>query len=40
MVNVKRIHKLCTNCKSSYEIKCTSPKCKYTIENYKHNQNT
>ena len=35
MVNVKRGHKLCPNCKSSYKTKCTSPKCKYTIENYK-----
>ena len=23
------------NCKSSYKTKCTSPKCKYTIDNYK-----
>ena len=35
MINVKRGHKLCLNCKSSYETKCTSPKCKYTIEKYK-----
>ena len=35
MVNVERGHKLCQNCKSSYKIKCTSPQCKYTIENYK-----
>ena len=35
MVNVKRGHKLCLKCKSSYKIKCTSPKCKYTIKNYK-----
>ena len=35
MVNVKRGHKLCQNCKSSYKTKCTSPQCKYTIENYK-----
>ena len=34
MVNVKRGHKLCKNCKSSYKTKCTSPQCKYTIENY------
>ena len=35
MVNVKRGHKLCKICKSSYKTKCTSPKCKYTIEKYK-----
>ena len=35
MVNTKRGHKLCLNCKSSYKTKCTSPKCKYTIEKYK-----
>ena len=35
MVNVKRGHKLCLNCKGSYKIKCTSPKCKYTIKKYK-----
>ena len=35
MVNVKRGHKLCHNCKSSYKSKCTTPQCKYTIENYK-----
>ena len=35
MVNVKRGHKLCTKCKSSYKTKCTSKQCKYTIENYK-----
>ena len=35
MVNVKRGHKLCLNCKSSYKTKCTSPKCKYTIEKYR-----
>ena len=35
MVNVKRGHKLCLKCKSSYKSKCTSPKCKYTIEKYK-----
>ena len=27
--------KLCLNCKSSYKTKCTSPKCKYTIEKYR-----
>ena len=35
MINVKKGHKLCLNCKSSYKTKCTSPKCKYTIEKYK-----
>ena len=35
MVNVKRGHKLCLNCKSSYKNKCTSPKCKYIITKYK-----
>ena len=35
MVNVKRGHKLCLNCKSSFKNKCTSPKCKYIIEKYK-----
>ena len=35
MVNVKRGHKLCQICKSSYKTKYTSPKCKYTIEKYK-----
>ena len=34
MVNTKRGHKLCLNCKSSYKTKCTSPKCKYTIDKY------
>ena len=35
MVNVKRGHKLCLNCKTSYKTKCTSDHCKYTIEKYK-----
>ena len=35
MLNIKCDHKLCPKCKSSYKIKCTSPQCKYTIENYK-----
>ena len=35
MVNTKRGHKLCLNCKSSYKTKCVSKQCKYTIENYK-----
>ena len=33
MVNVKR--GLCQNFKFLYKTKCTSPQCKYTIENYK-----
>ena len=35
MVNVKRGHKLCLKCRSSYKTKCTSKKCKYTIQKYK-----
>ena len=35
MVNTKRGHKLCLNCKSSYKTKVASPKCKYTIDKYK-----
>ena len=35
MVNVKRGHKLCQKCKSSYKTKCTSKICKYTIQKYK-----
>ena len=35
MVNTKRGHKLCQKCKSSYKTKCTSKKCKYTIEKYR-----
>ena len=35
MLNVKRGHKLCLKCKSSYKTKCVSKQCKYTIENYK-----
>ena len=34
MVNVKRGHKLCKICKSSYKTKCISKQCKYTIEKY------
>ena len=34
MVNVKRGHKLCDKCKSSFKTKCTSRECKYTIKNY------
>ena len=35
MVNVKRGHKLCLKCRSSYKAKCVSKQCKYSIENYK-----
>ena len=35
MVNVKRGHKLCKVCKSSYKTKCVSKQCKYTIKKYK-----
>ena len=35
MINVKRGHKLCKNCEKSYLNKCNTPKCKYTIKNYK-----
>ena len=35
MVNVKRGHVLCLNCKSSYKTKCVSKQCKYTIAKYK-----
>ena len=35
MVNVKRGHKLCLKCKSSYKTKCVSKRCKYTLKNYK-----
>ena len=35
MVNVKRAHKLCQICKSSYKTKCTSKQCKYDIKKYK-----
>ena len=35
MINVKRNHKLCQNCKTGYLNKCNTPKCKYTIKNYK-----
>ena len=37
MVNVKRNHKLCQECYNGYKIKCNTPKCKYTIKNYKDN---
>ena len=32
MVNVKRGHKLCLKCKSSYKTKCVSKQCKYTLK--------
>ena len=35
MVNVKRGHKLCQDCEKGYLNKCNTPKCKYTIKNYK-----
>ena len=35
MVNVKRGHKLCEKCKSSYKTKCVSKQCKYTIQKYR-----
>ena len=35
MVNVKRNHKLCKDCEKGYLKKCNTPKCKYTIKNYK-----
>ena len=34
MVNVKRGHKLCPKCGSSYKKNCNSKQCKYTIKNY------
>ena len=34
MVNVKRGHKLCPKCKSSYKTKCISKQCKYSIKDY------
>ena len=34
MVNVKRGHKLCQDCKKGYKNKCNTPSCKYTIKNY------
>ena len=34
MVNVKRGHKLCQDCKTGYLKKCNTPSCKYTIKNY------
>ena len=35
MVNTKRKHKLCNNCDNGCLKKCNTPKCKYTIKNYK-----
>ena len=34
MINVKRGHKLCQDCKIGYKNKCNTPSCKYTIKNY------
>ena len=34
MINVKRGHKLCQDCKIGYLKKCNTPSCKYTIKNY------
>ena len=34
MVNTKRNHKLCQECNNGYKLKCNTPKCKYTIQNY------
>ena len=34
MINVKRNHKLCKDCKKGYKNKCNTPSCKYTIKNY------
>ena len=35
MINTKRGHVLCKECDNGYRVKCNSPKCKYTIKNYK-----
>ena len=35
MINVKRNHKFCLDCEKGYLKKCNTPKCKYTIKNYK-----
>ena len=35
MVNVKRNLKLCQDCQKGFLKKCHTPKCKYTIKNYK-----
>ena len=40
MINIKRGHKLCLTCKSSYKTKCNSKQCKYTIEKYKNASKT
>ena len=39
MVNVKRGHKLCLKCKSSYKTKCTSLKVNIQLKNIKQLQN-
>ena len=40
MVNVKRGHKLCQNCRSSYRTKCTSPNANIQFKNINQLQNT
>ena len=40
MVNVKRGHKLCPKCKSSYKTKCTSKNANIQFKNIKQLQNT
>ena len=35
MINAKRNHKLCQYCEKGYKLKCNTPKCKYTIQNYR-----
>ena len=40
MVNVKRGHKLCPNCKSSYKTKCTPQNANIQLKNIKQLQNT
>ena len=40
MVNTKRGHKLCQNCKSSYKTKCTSKNANILFKNLKQLQNT
>ena len=35
MINTERNHKLCIDCQKGYLKKCNTPKCKYTIKNYR-----
>ena len=35
MINVKRGHKLCQDCKKGYKNECNTPSCKYTLKSYK-----